>query len=159
MKRFQWRLQRVLDIKQKQEQCMRAELMDINGKIDHVRRERIRQIRIIENLIRDISRERPNVRLNQQAFFMNCAMVNQEKIRQLENELVTLEHLQKEKTEELLALIQTNEGLERLRHQEEIAFIKDQEKREQKEMDDMTTGRFGLNMRRHREKKMVISGV
>lgn len=159
MKRFQWRLQRVLDVKRKQEQAMHVELMGIHGKIEQVRRERIRQISIIEHLIQTISRQCPNVRLDQQAFFMTCAGVNHEKIKRLEEELGTLEHLKKEKTAELLTLMRMKEGLEKLRLQEKIEFVREQEKREQKEMDEITTGRYGLDMKRLRDPETAISNV
>ena len=51
MKRFVWRLQRVLDIKKKQEQKTRAELLELTGKIAQKRGELLTKQKILEDIL------------------------------------------------------------------------------------------------------------
>ncbi len=57
-----------------------------------------------------------------------------------------LESQQREKIAELLKVRRFKEGLERLRTEAKIQFIKEQEKLEQKELDEIATVSFARNM-------------
>jgi len=142
MKRFEWRLQRVLDVKQKQEQVKRADLVRLTERISQMRGELFMQKRIVENLISDLSKEEPENRLDRQALFIAYSATNDAKIRKLEAGIQMLMEQQKEKKNELLAIKQFNEGLEKLRAEAEAEFVKEQEKREQKDLDEAASYRF-----------------
>ena len=64
MKRFQWRLQRVLDIKQKEEQVKRAELVHLTEKLSQARVALFIQKRILEDLLDELADIHPHERLN-----------------------------------------------------------------------------------------------
>ena len=67
---------------------------------------------------------------------------NDELIRKYEDEIRQLEMDQKRLTEEYLKIKRFNESLENLREQDKSKFIAEQEKLEQKEMDEHTSMRF-----------------
>lgn len=146
MRRFKWRLQRVLDIRQKEEQVKRAQLLEITERLSQTSGVLFMQKRIIKNLIDDLSQEPPQSRLNRQALFMTWSEINNAKIRKLEAEVETLKTQQREKMDEILAIKRLNEGLEKLRSQAEVQFRYEQEKLEQKEMDEAATSRFSRKM-------------
>ncbi len=139
MKRFAWRLQRVLDIKRKEEQIKKAELLEVTEKLARARGELLQQKRVLENIIDSITEERPRRRLGKQEFFLKCSVTNDVLIKELENKVNELETRQREKIAEVLKLKRFKEGLEKLRVEAKIQFIKEQERLEQKEADEMTT--------------------
>ena len=146
MRRFKWRLQRVLDIRQKEEQVKRAELLGITEQLSQTRGELFMQKRIVRGLIDSLSEEHPQCRLDRQALFMTYSTNNDDRIKKLEADIHLLEMHQKEKMKEVIAIKRLNEGLEKLRNQTEMEFKKEQEKHEQKEMDEATTSRFAREM-------------
>ncbi len=142
MKRFVWRLQRVLDIKGKAEQVKRAELLALTGKLAQARGELLMQKIILENIISDIASKAPKKRLSQQEFFLKWAASNDESIKKLKQKERELQAQQREKIEEVLKLKRFKEGLERLRDRAKTQFITEQERLEQKELDEGATISF-----------------
>jgi flagellar export protein FliJ len=142
MKRFVWRLQRVLDIKIKEEQIKRAELFAITHKLAEAQSELLMQRRILADVINSLSQEHPKIRLDKQALFLRYAAINDELIKKLENKVKEIEIKQKEKIGEVLKVKKFRKGLEKLRTETKMRFIKEQEKLEQKDADEMTTMGF-----------------
>ena len=142
MKRFVWRLQRVLDIKKKQEQKTRTELLELTEKIAQRRGELLAKQMILEDIINGLSAEDPKKRLGKQEFFLRYSVVSNEQIKKLKDKVSELESQQREKIAELLKVKRFKEGLERLQAEAKIQFIKEQEKLEQKELDEGATVSF-----------------
>jgi len=142
MKRFVWRLQRVLDIKKKEEQKARAELFELTQKLAQVRGELLTRKKILEQIINDLTGENPGKRLGKQELFLKHSATNDEQIKKLKNKKAELETQQREKIAEVLKIRRFKEGLERLRAEAKMQFIKDQEKLEQKELDETATVSF-----------------
>ncbi len=59
MKRFVWRLQRVLDIRKKEEQKARAELLELTGRLTETRCELLTQQKMLEDIINGLTGENP----------------------------------------------------------------------------------------------------
>ena len=142
MKRFVWRLQRVLEIKTKEEQKKRAELLKLTEKLARFRRELLTQQKILEDIISDITGKKPQKRLSEQEFFLKCSVTNDELIKKLRNKVSELESQQRGKIAEVLRAKRFKEGLEKLRAEAKRQFIKEQEKLEQKELDEGATISF-----------------
>ena len=136
MKRFVWRLQRVLDVKAKEEQRKRIELLKLTEKLAETQGELLIRKRILEDVIADITRKKPGERLGEQEFFLKYSATNDELIKKLENRVSKLESQQREKIIEVLRIRRFKEGLEKLRDEAKRQFIKEQEKLEQKELDE-----------------------
>ncbi len=149
MKRFVWRLQRILEIKTKEEEKKREELIKITEKLAQTRAELITQRRIIEDLISEMSREKPKQRLSKQEFFLRYSATSDELIKTLQKKANDLELQQREKIDEVLKVKRFKEGLKKLRAEARMRFVEEQEKLEQKELDEIATVSFARNMTSH----------
>ncbi|MGE5293938.1 MAG: hypothetical protein ACM3VT_03855 [Solirubrobacterales bacterium] len=136
MRRFAWRLQRVLDVKTKEEQLRQTELFRLTEELTAKRGELLMRQRILQNLLVDLRRDQSSDRLNAREFFFRRVTVDDEQIRKIKAEIEALVVKQKEKTAEMLAVRRFKEGLEKLRAQAKEEYIRQEEKLEQKESDD-----------------------
>jgi len=142
MKRFIWRLQRVLDIRIKEEQKKIAELLEITDKLVATRSELLIKKKLLENIINSLTIENPKKRLGKQEFFLAYSNIINEQLKKLNEKICHIEKQQKDKIMEVLKVRRSKEGLERLRIEAKFQFIKEQEKHEQKELDDGATVLF-----------------
>ena len=142
MKRFVWRLQRVLDIRTKEEQKARAELLMLTEKLAETQSELLAWRKMLEEIINDLTAENPKKRLGRQEFFLRYSAASDEQIKRLEHRVKELESKQRDKIAEVLKLRRLKEGLEKLRAEAKIQFIKEQEKLEQKQLDERATVSF-----------------
>ena len=149
MKRFAWRLQRVLDIKAKEEQIKRAELLGVTEKLAQARGGLAMQKRLLRNVIDGLAEEHPGKRLARQELFLKSSATDDELIEKLESRVGQLETEQKEKIAEVLKARRFKEGLENLRVEAKAEFIREQEKLDQKEADEMTTIGFARKIIQH----------
>jgi len=136
MKRFTWRLQRVLDIRIKEEQENTAELLEITDKLVATRSELLIKKKLLENIINSLAAESPKQRLCKQEFFLAYSNKSNEQLKNLKEKICNLEKQQKDKIMEILQVRRSKEGLERLRNEAKTKFKKEQEKLDQKELDD-----------------------
>ncbi len=142
MKRFVWRLQKVLDVKTKEEQLRRTELFQIVEQLAVQRGELLLRQQILQDLMAEIQEQRSGQRLNAQEFFLRQAATDDAEMRRLQDEIAALEIRHKEKTAEVLAVRRFKEGLEKLRVQAREEYMREQERLEQKELDERTTIAF-----------------
>lgn len=150
MMKFRWRLQRVLDIRQKQAQLLRAELSALTVLLGRKRSELVLQKKMLQNLIEELRNEEPHRRLQQQALFLRYSEANNSAIRQIEGEIEKVLEQQKQKNAELARVEQFSEALQRLRSRAEEEFLRKQEILEQKQQDEETAFRYAHRMQQHR---------
>ena len=146
MKRFVWRLQRILEIEAKKEQKKRSELLELTEKLAETRGILLTQQIILKEIMAGLAGENPKKRLGRQEFFLKFSGTSDEQIEKLKEKMSALESQQREKIAELLKVRRFKEGLERLRAEAKTQFIKEQEKLEQKELDEMASVSFARNM-------------
>jgi flagellar protein FliJ len=142
MKRFVWRLQRVLDIKVKEEQVKQMELFRLTETLAERRSELLMRQQVLREIMSEITRDRSSGRLGTQEFFLRHATTNDQFIEKLREQIRDLEVQRQEKMIEVLAAKRFREGLEKLRDEAKEQFIQEQERLEQKEMDDRATIAF-----------------
>ena len=142
MKRFVWRLQRVLDIRTKEEQKARAELFKLTEKLAGTKSELLTWRKMLEEIINGLAAGNPKKRLGSQEFFLRYSAASDEQIKKLENMVKELESKQREKIAEVLKLKRFKEGLEKLRVEAKIQFINEQEKLDQQQLDEGATVLF-----------------
>jgi flagellar biosynthesis chaperone FliJ len=142
MKRFVWRLQRVLDIRKKEEQKARAELLELTERLARTRGELLRRQKMLEDIINGLTVENPKKRLGKQEFFLKFSAASDEQIKKLEDKVIKLGSQQRDKIAEVLKLRKFKEGLGKLRTEAKMQFIKEQEKLEQKQLDEVATVSF-----------------
>ena len=97
MKRFVWRLQRVLGIKTLEEQTKRAQLLGLTEKLAQTRGQLLMQKQTLKAMIADIAGQDAGRRLGEQEFFLKYSKTIDKKIKQLENKATGLESKQREK--------------------------------------------------------------
>ncbi len=151
MKRFVWRLQRVLEIKTKEEQIRKAELLALTEKLAETQGELLTQQRILEDIISNITGKKPRKRLGEQEFFLKYSAINDELIKKLRNKASKLESQQRKKIIEVLRAKRFKEGLEKLRTEAKTKFIREQEKLEQKDLDECAAIGFARKILRQRQ--------
>jgi flagellar biosynthesis chaperone FliJ len=142
MKKFVWRLQKVLEINEKRQQAKKAELLRITEKLALARANLLAQQRILQDLIENVAKLKPAERLDRQQLLLKSTKKNDELIREYEDQIRQLEMDQKRLTDEFLKIKRFTESLKNLREQDKQKFIIEQEKLEQKEMDEHTSMRF-----------------
>lgn len=152
MRRFAWRLQRVLDVKAKQEQIKTQELFVITEKLAQTRSSLLAQQQILRDILDSIANEDPKERLGKQEFFLRNSSATDEQIKKLKASIRELEVKQKEKVAEVLKLRRFKESLERLREQAQVKYIEEQEKLEQKQTDETATLSFARESRQFEPK-------
>ena len=143
MRQFVWRLQKVLDIKEKEEQVKRTELFQLTEKLAETQGRLLDRRRILRDIILKVAGIKPEKRLGRQEFLLKYSAATDEQIKNLKNEVSELQSSQKKKVAEVLKAKKFKEGLEKLRHEAKRRFITQQEKLEQKELDEGTTISFG----------------
>lgn len=136
MKRFVWRLQRVLDIRKKEEQKARAELLELTERLAETQGELLVRRKMLEDIINGLTGENPKKRLGKQEFFLKFSAASDEQIKKLEDKVKELELQQRDKIAEVIKLRRLKEGMEKLRTEAKMRFIKEQEKLEQKQLDE-----------------------
>jgi len=144
----------VLDVKQKQEHKARAELLNLTERLVEARGELLTQQKILEDIAYSLTRQNPRKRLGHQEFFLKHSATSDELIRKLKEKVHVLEAEQREKVAEVLRLRRFKQGLERLREETKRQFIREQERLEQKEMDE----RAGISFIRKAQKQEIANG-
>lgn len=142
MKRFKWRLERVLEIKKKQEQKERTELLELTERLAERRAELLMRLSMLKEAIRNLADADARERLCRQEFFLKHATVNDEQISRLSEQVAELESQQRAKIAEVLRIRRFREGLEKLRAEAKRQFVAEQEKLDQKELDETATISF-----------------
>ena len=147
MKRFQWRLQRVLDITERREQVVRGELFALAGALTRVRQEIIRRQVLLRTVLEELARKGLAERIAQQIlFFQQSASVTRE-IDRLKAELAKLEAERAEKTAVFMRLRGQRQTLERLRAEARERHRREEDKREQAQFDETAHIAFARKQR------------
>jgi flagellar export protein FliJ len=136
MARFVWRLQKVLDVKDKIEQVKRAELLRLAEEIAKAHAALLNQQRILREALDEISRLEPHQRVGQQEFFLRYVSANNERIELCKARIAELETAHRQKAAELMEVRRAKEALERLKEKARQRFVYEQDRLEQKEFDD-----------------------
>lgn len=143
MARFFWRLQRVLDIRVKQEQALRSELMVLSERMVVLRQE-IMVIRArIHTALEELSNKDGGERLLNQQVFMKYSEYSDNEINFLKSELSKVDKQRKEKLNEILEKRKLIKALEKLRAKAKEEFLIESAHIEQNEIDEFTNNRYG----------------
>jgi flagellar FliJ protein len=142
VKRFAWRLQRLLDIKIKQEKSLRAELVAVTEQAVAVKGQILFKKMALRQKLEDLGSLEPGQRLDQQQFFLKFVHVLDTQIRHLKQALKEIEELRKKKLDEMTELRKSRKSLEKLREKAKEEYMIEQDRLEQIETDDMTSMKY-----------------
>lgn len=136
MKKFRWRLQRLLDVKAKQEEVLRGELIALMEKTAALRG-RIMMLRaMLRSGLAQIRSLPGPERMEAQRQFLEYAPVRDRQIATLQRQLGELEVERKSKMDEMSRLRKFRKGLERLREQAAADHARQTDREEQKILDE-----------------------
>ena len=145
VKRFVWRLQRVLDIRRIEEKTKEAELIRLTEALAERQGELIVLRRSLAELAAEIRMKTGRERLSEQEHFLRWSAGVDERVKRLDKEIQELTATQKEKITEMVKVRRFREGLEKLREKAQQQFMKEQGRLEQKELDEAGMGGFVRN--------------
>ena len=121
---------------------MRSALIAITERSVAVRSMIMMRRASLRERLRDISQQNGEQRLNEQKLFLRFSHVIDDEIKKLESNSAELEKERREKIGKIIEIRKFRKGLDKLRDDARTAFISEQEKQEQKELDDKTTTTF-----------------
>lgn len=142
MKKFTWRLQRLLDVRQKQEDALRAELMGLAEQSAALRGRILMEKAMLRSRLSELRYTASESRLRRQQDFMACVSVVDARIASLQSDLNKLEQKRKEKTEAIMAVRKFRKSLERLKAQALNDYDRALNSEEQKNQDERSNAAF-----------------
>ena len=142
MKAFTWRLQRLLDIRQKQEDAVKSEVMALTEQIIAIRGRILMEKAMLRSRLAGLRQTAAEQRLDRQRMFMEYASVIDTQIASLHHELSGLEQKRREKTEAMMTVRKSRKALERLREQAFELYCRMRHSEEQKNEDETTNAAF-----------------
>lgn len=131
MKRFVWRLQRLLDLKVRQHEMLRAELAGMSEQAATVRAQILMLKAQIRGRLAEMRTLADDQRLEKQQMFLQFAHVLDTRMKGLSDKLASLEQQRREKINQLLAIRKERKSLEKLRARAVEEYRKEQNRQEQ----------------------------
>lgn len=157
MKTFKWRLQRLLDIREKQDEALRAELAALTEQTAALRGRILMEKAMLRNRLAELRGADGASRIAQQQMFMQYVAAVDAQIAGLQRELEAVEQQRKEKMEAMMAVRKLRTSLERLRAQAVAAHHQQAEHAEQNEQDENANAAFARKMRVQRTETVLMT--
>jgi len=123
----------------KLEEARRSELVTITQQAVSLRGQIMMQKTILRRMLAELEQKEASKRLAEQEFFFKYAHVTDKRIKKLEELLVEVEKLRREKIKELMEIRKFRKGLDKLREKAKTEYLKEQNAYEQKDLDDKTS--------------------
>jgi flagellar biosynthesis chaperone FliJ len=136
MKKFTWKLQRLLDVKQKQEQTLRNEIITLAEQAAIVRGRMMAMKMRLRAHQREIQALPDEQRIGAQSFYLQYVPVIDKALHQMAEEGRMLENRRRGKMEEFLKMQKFRKGLERLKKKAQQEYFRQVSIEEQKQLDD-----------------------
>jgi len=136
VKRFQWPLQRLLNVTRQRELARRAELLGLFREMARVRQEIVHRKRIILVSLNELGRHALQERIPRQEVVMSCSAVRQKEIDRLQERLEAMESELRQKTDQFIKTKKVRENLEKMRERAKQTHLREQLKLEQKALDE-----------------------
>ena len=146
MKKFRWRLQRLLDVRGKQEDALRAELMGLTEQIAALRGRILMEKTVLRTRLIDLRQTAAEKRIVCQQSFMDCVAVVDDRIAGFQDDLNILEQNRKEKTEAIMAIRKFRKALEQLRAKALDDYTSELNSETQKHQDENVNNVFTRKM-------------
>jgi flagellar export protein FliJ len=136
VRRFKWRLQRLLDVTIRKEESLRLELVNLAQETARLGQEIVTRKVLLRSALQDLARQVLADRIARHEVVMTCSQVVQRQIDRLTGRLDQCRRKRKTKTEELLKIRSSRETLERLREEAERRYLRQEAAREQRLLDE-----------------------
>ena len=135
-------MQRLFDLKVKQENVMRTELVSITEQAVALRGRIMLRKTALRQMLAKLAKKDAKKRMQEQQLVLKYIHVTDKEIEALGIKLIELERLRRDKIKQIMKIRKLRKGLEKLRDNARADFIKELEKFEQNELDDNSTITF-----------------
>jgi flagellar protein FliJ len=146
VKRFKWKLQRLFDVRAKQEEIKKAQLVALIQKMTEARQNLLMRQAKLRHTIAELSKNQIQERLWQQQIFLKAATVSDEKIKELKMQLEELGTQRKALSAEVLEVRRARKSLEKLRDIAKEEYAMEAKKFEQNHLDETANIAFARAM-------------
>ena len=146
MKRFQWPLQRLLDVTIQQELAARAKLFALSRKIADVHRKIFHHQASLRIALDELSSQNLEKRLPEQQVFMQCSEAEEERLDKLRENLRILKKQRADQIDIFTKTKSSRETLERLREESLQRHERETIKEQQKQLDENAQTAFARKM-------------
>lgn len=136
MKRFHWRLQRLLDVTVQRERAVRLELLALSREMARVRQGIAARRAAVRGLLAELKLLPTDQQLTRQQLVMAQHQADQRRMNRLLAELAELESRRRERTAAYLELRARRQGLERMRQRAQDEHQRQQLRQDQKLLDE-----------------------
>jgi flagellar export protein FliJ len=145
MKKHTWRLQRVLDVRIKQEEAKKAELMAVTHRLLAARQAVIVKQAMMRSILLELSRKDAKIRMAEQPTIMKHMAFSEEELNILKRRVDEIEIERKRKADEMMEARMARKAMEKLQEKARVEYMKRVNAVEQKELDELSGGRFVRN--------------
>ncbi len=139
-------MERVLELKKKQEQKARIDLIALADSLAQSQAQLLYQQSRLRQLMEEISELSPSQRMRQQQLLLQSTAATDKAIEQLKGKIEELREKQRQKRQEFRELRKSNEAMEKLREKAKEQFLAEQEKLEQDGLDESATVSYARDM-------------
>ena len=136
MRRFQWPLQRLLDVKAQRERALRPELVRLSQEIAAVHRQIFLRQASLRGALADLAAQAVEKRLPEQQEFMRLSVAEKAQLDRLREQLKALQQRRWEKMAAFRNAKSARETLQRLREEAFLEHTKAMLRQDQKELDE-----------------------
>lgn len=147
MRRFQWPLQRLLDVTAQREAAHRAEMLRLSRDIARARQEIVARRRVIRAGLRELAAHALPERIGRQEIVMACSARPERDIRRLQQQLRDLHAQRQRRSEQFIRTRNTRQTLEKMREKARLAHLREALKHEQAELDERAHVAFARRAR------------
>jgi flagellar export protein FliJ len=146
MKKHSWRLQRVLDVRVKQEEAKKAELLAVTHRLLAARQEVIVKQATMRGILLELSRKDARTRMAEQPTIVKHMAFSEEELKRLKKKVEEIEVERRKKTDEMMEVRKARKAMEKLQEKARMEYTKMADAAEQKELDEFCSGRYARSM-------------
>jgi flagellar biosynthesis chaperone FliJ len=142
MKRFQWPLQRVLDVTLQRERALRMDLFRLSQKIAGVHRKIFRRQAVLRETLGELAARNVGQRLPEQQVVMQCSPAERARLDRMRADLQDLQKLRSDTIDTFIKTRSSRRTLERLLEEASRQHTADMLREEQKQLDESSQVAF-----------------
>jgi len=146
MRRFNWPLQRLLDVTTQRERTLRSKLFMLLQRITHLHQEIIRRNAVLRSSLADLAEQSIEERIARQRIFMRWSASVTREIRVLRSHVKDLGASRAETMAQLVKARKSKETLRRLRTEAEQEHVRGELRLEQKRFDEVAQTAFSRRL-------------
>lgn len=145
MNRFEWRLDRLLEIRQKQRRALEAHVAQLSEQVAALKGQIAMQKAMMRSAWSNLRQIRGVERICQQALFMEYIGALDRRIEELRNQAQAVQAQRQEKIKQLTQLHKQVKSLEQLRQKAWQEYVEQARKTEQKLLDEKANHQYSKN--------------